>query len=308
MKLSIVTTLYKSEPYINEFYERCLKSLIKIADKYEFIFVNDGSPDQSLKKAIEIQDQDDSVTVIDLSRNFGHHRAIMTGLQHADGDYVFLIDSDLEEDPEILERYYKEINQDGAIDVVYGVQSKRKGNAFERISGHLWYTFFSFLADIDYPVNSLTARLMSRRYVEAVTKFPERELEIWGLFVLTGFTQKAISLPKGSKGETSYTLVHKLKMAVNSITSFSSKPLIALFVIGMIMTTVSFIIILYLLFQRFVLGGVFEGWTSTLVSIWFIGGLIIFSLGIIGIYISKMFLEIKARPLAIIKQIYRIDK
>jgi putative glycosyltransferase len=308
MKISVVTTLYKSEFYVAEFYERCVRTVKKITDDYEIIFVNDGSPDQALQKVLDLQAQDGNIVAVDLSRNFGHHRAIMTGLQHADGDFVFLIDSDLEEEPEILQRYFEEIEQDKSVDVVYGVQEKRKGGAFERLSGQAWYFFFSFLSDIDYPVNSLTARLMSRRYVEAVKEFPERELEIWGVFVLAGFSQKTVIIPKGNKGETSYTLTRKLKVAVNSITSFSSKPLIALFVIGMVMTFISFIFILYLLFQKFVQGGVVEGWTGTLVSIWFIGGLIIFSLGIIGIYISKMFLEIKARPLTIVRKIYRIEK
>jgi putative glycosyltransferase len=305
MKISIVTTLYYSEDFIQNFYSRIKEVVQTITHDYEIIFVNDGSPDTSLQLAIELQKQDSKIVVVDLSRNFGHHRAIMTGLQEAKGEFIFLIDSDLEENPELLSIYWDQLKMDGDCDVVYGIQDKRKGGLIERISGRIWYFLFSFLSDIDYPTDSLTARLMSRRYVDNVLQYKEKELEIWGIFVLTGFNQKAIKVSKGSKGSSTYTLRRKIKIMIDSVTSFSSKPLIYIFLLGLTITFMSAIYISYLVIIRLLYNEVTEGWTSTLVSIWFIGGLLIFCVGIIGIYLSKMFLEIKNRPLTIVRKIYK---
>lgn len=120
MKLSIVTTLYKSSPYVDEFYERISKEAQKITDNYEIIFVDDGSPDDSLQKCITLHQQDKKVTVIELSRNFGHHKAIMIGLSHTQGFFVFLIDVGLEEEPELLGRFWQELQNDEGLDLVYG--------------------------------------------------------------------------------------------------------------------------------------------------------------------------------------------
>jgi putative glycosyltransferase len=307
MKISIVTTLYYSEKFIQDFYTRIKETVQTITQDYEIIFVNDGSPDKSLQRVIELQMQDPKIVVVDLSRNFGHHRAIMTGLREAQGDYIFLIDSDLEESPELLTLYWTQFEVDKDCDVVYGIQDKRKGRFMERISGRVWYSLFSFLSDIDYPTDSLTARLMSRRYINSVILYAEKELEIWGIFVLAGFNQKAIKVSKGNKGSSTYTLRRKLKMMVDSVTSFSSKPLIYIFILGLLITFFSAIYISYLVIMRLIYNEAAEGWTSTLVSIWFIGGLLIFCIGIIGIYLSKMFLEIKNRPLSIVRKIYKKD-
>jgi putative glycosyltransferase len=307
MKVSVVTTLYHSERYVADFHSLTAAAIGRVTNDYEILYVNDGSPDKALQRALEIQQSDAKVVVIDLARNFGHHRAIMTGLQHAAGDYVFLIDSDLEESPDLFNLFWQEISADDELDVVYGVQGKRKGGLVEKLTGHIWYFLFSMMSSINYPENSLTARLMTKRYVENVRQFGEKELELWGIFVLTGFKQKAVMTTKGSKGQTTYTLGRKLRMMVNSITSFSSKPLVASFVLGLVMTFVSFCFIVYFLTLWAIYQEPVEGWTSTLVSIWFVGGIITFSLGIIGIYLSKMFLEIKNRPLTIIRNIYRVN-
>jgi putative glycosyltransferase len=307
MKASVVTTLYHSERHMAEFHARMEAALSKVTDDFEILYVNDGSPDRALEKALELQEGDPNVVVIDLSRNFGHHRAIMTGLQHAAGDHVFLIDSDLEESPELFELFWRELMADNELDVVYGVQEKRKGGIVEKVTGAVWYFLFSFMTSIDYPQNSLTARLMSKRYVENVIKFGEKEIELWGIFALAGFKQKSIIVEKLNKGDTTYTLAKKIRMAVNSITSFSSVPLVLSFILGLTMTFISFCFIVYFYFLWIIYEKPVEGWTSTLISIWFVGGIITFSLGIIGIYLSKIFLEIKNRPLTTIRNIYRVD-
>src|SRR3954467_2021177 len=145
MDLSIVTTLYRSALHLEEFHRRVRAPAEKITSDYEIIFVNDGSPDNSLGIALSIYERDDRVRVIDLSRNFGHHKAMMTGLTHARGDLVFLIDSDLEEDPELLASFGEAMSQTGA-DVVYGVQRGRRGGLVERWSGRLFFTIFNWLS------------------------------------------------------------------------------------------------------------------------------------------------------------------
>ena len=145
MKLSIVTTLYYSAPYLQEFYARIKQAAETITDDYEIILVNDGSPDQSLETAVFLYNHDPHVKVIDLSRNFGHHKAAMTGLAHAVGELVFQIDVDLEEEPELLTKFY-EIFEASDADAVYGVQDKRKGGLVERATGWLFYTVFNLLS------------------------------------------------------------------------------------------------------------------------------------------------------------------
>ncbi|MCS6796265.1 MAG: glycosyltransferase family 2 protein [Raineya sp.] len=304
MKLSVLTTLYYSENYIQEFYERTLACLKQIPCTYEFIFVDDGSPDNSLQKALSIAQKDENVKVIELSRNFGHHPAMLTALQNATGDWIFLIDSDLEEAPELLLTYWQELQNHPNFDVIYGVQEKRKGGWFEKISGSLYYKLFNLISDIDYPADTLTARLMSQKYVQALLQFPEREMDLWCIFQMAGFKQKAIVVSKGYKGSSTYTFKRKLQIALNTITSVSHKPLYFIFYLGLLITIFAFFYIAWAIYQYFAYDEKIEGWTSLAVSIWAIGGLVIFSIGILGIYLAKIFLEIKQRPRSLVRNTF----
>lgn len=302
MRLSIVTTLFHSAPYIEEFYQRAKAAAQAITPDYEIIFVNDGSPDNSLEIAISLYERDKRVKIIDLSRNFGHHRAIMTGLVHARGDFVFLIDSDLEEAPEILETFYEEM-KNNRTDVVYGVQRKRKGNSFERIFGEVYYVLFNLLSGYKAAANVLTARLMTRNYVRALVEHKEREFDIMGLWSLTGFRQSAVTVDKLSKGTTTYSLRRKISLFINTVTAFSNRPLLAIFLLGFVIFVMSLLSALYLTLKHSFIEDV-ESWTIIVVSIWLVGGLMITCLGIIGIYISKIYIETKQRPYTIIRKFY----
>lgn len=304
MKLSIVTTMYYSENYLSEFYTRVLKVINELQLDYELIFVDDGSPDQSLMVALALQNNDSKIKVIQLSRNFGHQRAIMTGLQQASGDYVFLIDCDLEEDPELLKIFWEKKASEPQLDVVYGIQIKRKGGWFERISGRLFYKVLSVLTSINYPEDTLTARVMSKNYVNSIIKFQEKELDLWGVFVLAGFNQLGMPVHKGHKGSSTFTLIKKIKRAFEIITSLSHRPLYITFALGIVSSGIALINIFIILYKKLFLNLEVEGWASILASIWLIGGMIFLVLGIFGIYLSKMFLEIKNRPLTVIKHIY----
>jgi len=307
MQISIVATLFYSEPYLREFHARMADTVKKITPDYEIIFVNDGSPDKAREVALELQQADPRVTLIDLSKNFGHHRAIMTGLEYSSGDYVFLIDTDLEEDPELLTLFWEKMQEDQHTDVIYGVQQKRKGGFFERISGQLHYKLFYYIAGFRYPSDTLTSRVMTRKYVDGLKTFTEKEMDVWGLFILNGFNQKSIVVNKKSKGTSTYTIMRKLRVAINSITSLTTRPLYFIFFLGGLLTLASVAYCIYLLYHRWVNESVIQPLTQLLASVWLVGGLIILMIGIVGVYLSKVFYEVKKRPLTIIKNIYKRD-
>jgi putative glycosyltransferase len=303
MYLSIVTTLYYSAPYINEFYQRISIESQKLTDDYEIIFVNDGSPDDSLGVAVKLHQKDERVRVIDLSRNFGHHKAIMTGLSYARGELIFLLDSDLEEEPELLSLFHEHY-QSSDVDVVYGVQKIRKGNMFEKISGEIFYNLFNMISSYPVPRNLITARLMSQRYVRALVDHKDKEIFLAGLWAITGFKQVPLVVKKYSKGESTYNFFRKLSIATNSITSFSNKPLIFVFYLGALISLISAIAVIVLIIRRLFFNVLLSGWSSLIVSVWFLGGLTIFCIGLIGVYLAKIFSETKNRPYTIIRQIY----
>ena len=303
MKLSIVATLYNSAPYLEEFCRRSKDSASKlVGDDYEIVLVNDGSPDESLEVAIRLFEEDAHIVVVDLSRNFGHHRAMMTGLEHAQGDRVFLIDADLEEEPEYLASFAQQMDEEGC-DVVYGVQDDRKGGWFERCSGALYYSMFNRLANIKHPRNLVTMRIMTRRYVESLIQFKEYAMVISCLWVITGFEQHEQVINKHKRRGTSYSLKHKISHAVNSITSFSAAPLM-IFYTGFVIFLFSLLYSSFILYQKLFNQYSVDGWTTLIISVWMLSGLIILFLGVIGIYLSKIFMETKQRPTSIIRKIY----
>jgi putative glycosyltransferase len=304
VKLSVVATLYHSAAFVDEFCQRAKAAAQRlVGEDYEIILVNDGSPDRSLEHALAQSAADARVVVVDLSRNFGHYKAIMTGLAHARGEAVFLIDSDLEEEPEWLASFATQLAQAGC-DVVYGVQKSRKGGWFERASGYLFYKLFRAATGLDMPESFTTARLMTRRYVEALLQHEEREIFLAGLWVITGFEQRAQAVVKHSKGQSTYTLRRKMGVFVNSLTSFSNAPLIGIFYTGAAISAASGAYILFVIVNWLGLQRPPTGWTSLIASVWLLGGLTISFLGVIGIYLSKIFSETKRRPYTIVRQVY----
>jgi putative glycosyltransferase len=303
MRLSIVTTLYRGAPYLREFHERCCAAAEKITDEFEILLVNDSSPDESLAVALELHEKDRRVRVIDLARNFGQHKAILTGLAHARGELVFSLDSDLEEDPDWLGLFYERMKETGA-DVVYGVQRKRKGRFFERISGAVYYAIFSLLSSHTVPANQVAARLMTRRYVESLIEHRDHEVFLAGLWAITGYEQVPVPVEKADKGSSSYSLRKKLSIMLNSVTSFSNVPLVLIFYLGMFVTFVSLSAVLFTFVAKVFFIDFELGWPSLIISIWLLSGLTFSCLGIIGMYLSKIFIETKDRPYTIVRQSY----
>ncbi len=307
MMLSIVATLYRSETHLVEFHERTSRAASRLAgDEYEIVLVNDGSPDGSLEMAVRIAAEDPHVVVVDLSRNFGHHKAMMTGLAHAVGDLIFLIDSDLEEEPEWLEDFAARLAAEKC-DVIFGVQEQRKGGWFERWSGQYFYRYFRLLSGVDLPDNLVTARLMTRRYVEALLRHGEREIVIAGLWAITGFDQRKHVVKKLSHSQTTYSIWRKISIFVNAIPSFSSMPLSFMFYIGVFIFITSLIVAINFAAHWLFASRTISGWTSLIVSIWILGGIVISFIGVVGMYVGKIFSEVKARPYTIVRHVYRYE-
>ena len=304
MRLSIVTTLYRSSSTIDEFCRRVLAAAEPITDDIELVVVNDGSPDDSLERALALHRADPRVVVVDLARNFGHHKAMMTGLAQATGDLVFLIDSDLEEKPELLTHFHARFAQ-GDCDVVYGVQHTRRGGWFDRASGALFFSLVDALSDQKIPRNLVTVRLMTRDYVRSLVRHRDREFMIGHLWELTGFRRVALAIEKLSLSPTTYSFSRRAEMAVKYLTVTSTKLLYLILYAGITIFGLSAAVILYYLFRYFTTGIGVDGYTSLIVSIWFFGGLTTLILGVLGIYLANILSETKRRPYTIVRHVHR---
>lgn len=304
MKLSVVSTLYKSESHVGEFCDRTSAAARRlVGDDYEIILVNDGSPDRSLDLALARGAADPHITTIDLSRNFGHHKAIMTGLAHARGERVFLIDSDLEEEPECLLSFAEQMSQQN-LDVVYGVQESRRGGAFERWTGSLFFSINDWLSDFHLPRNLVIARLMTRAYVAALVSHQDHEFIIAHLFQLAGFRQGAQVVVKHALSPTTYSISRRVQMAARYLMTSSTRILYLILYFGLFVSIVSILAILFYL-ARYITSGIgVSGFTSIIVSIWFFGGMTMLVLGILSVYIATILSETKRRPYTIIRDIH----
>jgi len=294
--LSVVTMLYRSEAWLPEFHRRATAAAEALTSSFEVVYVNDGSPDSAAALVRGLQRSDPRVVLVDLSRNFGHHQAAVAGLAQARGRRIFIIDVDLEEQPEWLARFAEEQDRTQA-DVVFGMSAVRRGTLFRRQTGSAFWTVFNLLSDVTVPPNPCTVRLMSRRYVRALLGMPEKNLFLAGSYAWLGFHQVPLVVEKRVRPtRSSYTLRRLLSLFLDAVTSFTSYPLRLIFLSGV------FIAFAALLFGTLLAAwkvarpdAVALGWSSIIVTIAF--------LGVIGIYVSKVFLEVKDRPLYVVRSV-----
>lgn len=305
-EITIVSTMYRSRPFLERFLAECLQALSDIkCDRFEILLVNDGSPDDSLAYALERRADISQLAIIDLSRNFGHHHAIQAGLQHARGELVFLIDCDLEVSPLILAKFHRKLCESGC-DVVFGYQEARKGGRFEQISGGLFWKGFNLLSDIKIPENIVTERIMSRRYVEALLQMGDRNLFLGGMMSWTGFQQIGLPVVKKQRaGGSTYTLMRRIGLMVNAVSSFSAQPLVWLFNTGITITLLSFSFAFYLIFRKLFFDDTLLGFTSLMTVMTLSLGILTTATGIVGIYLGKVFTQVQNRPTYIVRDIYR---
>jgi putative glycosyltransferase len=306
MKLSVVTSLYKSAAFLPEFYERITNAARRCTDDYELVFVDDGSPDDSGAQVRALMERDPRVVLVELSRNFGHHNAALAGVMSSRGDIVFYLDVDLEDQPEWLDLLYRELEQ-SQCDIVYVAREQRAGNWFRRWSGSVFYHLFNTFSDVKIVPNICSACLMRRSFVEAMRNMQEKNLFLAAAMAWMGFRTRVVTVQRSVRATPSnYTFWRSLRLAANAVTSFSAYPLHLIFTLGLLISLGfggmgAYMLIKKLLFPH----RVFYGYASIMVSIWFLGGVLILFIGIIGIYLAKIFTEVKSRPQYVIRQIQR---
>jgi putative glycosyltransferase len=306
VKLSVVSTLYRSRPFLEGFLQACLDAMKEAGyTDYEIVLVNDGSPDDSLDYAIDRKRDIPELVIVDLSRNFGHHHAMHAGLHHARGDLVFLIDCDLEVPPSALSAFLRKQRESGA-DLVYGYQESRKGGWFEQFSGGLFWKGFNWLSETKIPVNVLTERIMTRRFVDGLLEMGDRNLFMGGMMTWTGFDQVGIPIAKKQReGQSTYTLLKRFRLMINAVSSFSSQPLIWLFNAGITITMLSLAFVAYLLLRKVLFDDALLGFTSVMAMMALILGILTTGMGVLGIYLGKIFNQVQNRPNYIVKDIHR---
>jgi putative glycosyltransferase len=307
MEISIVTSLYKSENYILEFYDKMIEAAKSVTNDFEIIFIDDASPDKSSQIVDEIIKKDKNIRLVSLSTNAGAAAARWEGLKYCRGKYVFLIDADLEEDPFLLVDFYERIKLDLNTDVVYGYLENRKGSFIEKISGWIFYKIFRIFSGLKFEGSPTWARLMSQRYSKSLLKFNEQHLFAIGIMKIVGFNQIGVPILKKSKRSTSYTTRSKLSQTVNSILSFSNRPLIILSLVGLLISFFSFVLFLLIIFQKIFVENYIDGWTSLIASIFLMGGINLLAIGIAGLYIGKNYDQAKNRPRVIIKSTNNLE-
>ncbi len=298
-RISIVTSLYRVAPYIDEFYTRSRAALEKVPGDHEFVFVDDGSPDDAREIVLRLIARDPRVRLVELSRNFGQHRALWIGLQQARGELIFMVDADLEENPALVAAFYARMEEKpGEVDVVYGVMEERKGSAIRRLGGALFYALMDRLSDTRLPRNVLNARLMTRAYVDSLLQFGDAEPFLGALMTLNGFRQIAVPCAKGDKGSTTYTFRRKLRLALDAIFALSTRPITWIFWTGAWIATIG------LAGVAGVLRGGGGAAAMALASVWLIGGLVLIAVGTVGTYVGRVLTQTRGRPIAIIRKIH----
>ena len=297
-RISVVVPIYNEEESLRECNNRLLNVLDNIQSDYEIIYVNDGSKDTSLTILKELAENNKRVKILSFSRNFGHQAAVSAGIEHSKGDCVVLIDGDLQDPPELINDMISKWNE--GFDVVYGRRSKRNGETwFKKISAKIFYRTINKLSDIDIPKDTGDFRLMDRKVVDAFLRMPEKNRFIRGMVSWVGFNQVALEYERDKRyaGVTKYPLKKMINFAKDGIIGFSKKPLKFIAKIGLFFT---FLSILTIMLMCFLTGFKEYEWLLIINSVMFFTGIQIFSLGIVGEYIGRIYDEAKDRPLYII--------
>lgn len=308
-KISLVIPMYYEEQVVEECYNRVTKVLKEIQDyEYEIIFINDGSKDNTLDILERIAKIDNNVKVISFSRNFGHQAAVTAGLKYVTGDVIVIMDADLQDPPELIPDMLKEWEK--GYEVIYGKRKSRKGESvFKLLTAKAFYSTLNKLSDVEIPKDTGDFRMVDRKVVDVVNSLPEHNKFLRGLFSWVGFEQLAYEYDRKERfaGKTKYPFGKMLKLALDGILSFSTKPLKIVGGLGILSVIISFVILIYsLLSYIFKWNSLTPGWTSIMCTITFLGGIILISVWMIGEYIGRIYDEVKNRPQYIVKKTINI--
>lgn len=300
-QISVIIPVYNEHQILPELYERLKKAVESISPEYELIFVNDGSKDLTLSKLLELADADNKVFYINLSRNFGHQVAVSAGLDMCSGDAVVIIDGDLQDPPELIPELYLKHKQ--GFEVVYARRIQRKGESFiKKLTARMFYRILQRMTSINIPLDAGDFRLVDRKIVDYLKQMPEQNKFLRGQIAWLGFKQTHVEFVREGRkyGKTGYSYAKMARFALDGITAFSDKPLKFVTNMGILVSSLSFIIVLYAIYSHFILHRTITGWTSLIISSMFIGGIQLISIGIIGEYISRINKDVRKRPLYII--------
>lgn len=302
MKLSVVIPVYGCKKALDELYKRLTIQLLKITKDYEIILVNDNCPQNSWEIIKKICERDSKVIGINLSRNFGQMKAILAGLDQSKGDYVVVMDCDLQDRPEEIPNLYKKINE--GYDVIFARRINRKDGFIKKLISKIFYKIYSFATDQDYDETLCNFSISKRIVIDSYCKMRENHRAFVMYIKWLGFNQGTLDVvhDKRFEGKSSYNFRKRIKMASDILFSQSDKILKFIVNLGFIITGLSLIYILYLIIHHFVSSTNVAGWTSIIVAICFMGGMVMSVVGIVGLYVGNIFMQIKDRPLYIIKQ------
>lgn len=305
--ISVVIPVYKAENCLLELYKRLKNALEEITTDFEIIFVEDCGGDNSWEIIKELINQDNRIRGIRFSRNFGQHYGITAGLDHCAGDWVVVMDCDLQEPPEDIPRLYEKAQE--GYDIVVGRRINRQESVAKKLFSNAFYKLFNYLADTKIDSAIANLRIMSREVVDSFNKMNEQLRNFDGMIKWLGFKTAYLDFVHAERyaGDSSYSFSKLFRLAFNCIVSFSDKPLKLSIKLGFFMFVSSILYGSFLIYKRIAWGVAIEGWTSVMVSIYLIGGLVFLNLGILGFYIGRIFDESRRRPLYIIKETKNID-
>ena len=300
--ISVVIPVYKAEKCLDELCARLDVSLSRVDPNYEIILVEDCGGDRSWEKIIELSRQDSRIKGIQFSRNFGQHYGITAGLDISEGQWVVVMDCDLQDAPEEIPRLYAKAQE--GFDIVLASRTNRQDSYLKKLTSTAFYRVLSYLADTEYDGSHGNFRIMSKTVVDNFKTMREQLRFFGGLVQWMGFSSTSLEVIHHERfeGQSSYTFKKLLKLATDTIIAFSDKPLRISIKLGFLMSFLSFSYGAYILMRALINGSTVQGWSSLIVSIYFIGGIIISMLGIIGIYLGKAFDQMKGRPLYIVRK------
>jgi dolichol-phosphate mannosyltransferase len=306
--ISIVSPVYRGEKMVHELVCRIQKNVSGFTEDYEIILVNDASPDNSWQAILQECSIDHRIKGINLSRNFGQHRAILSGLQYAKGDWVIVMDCDLQDKPEEISTLYKKALE--GYDVVFAQRVERKDNLLKRMSSTIFYSVFRFFSGVKFDNQVANFGIYKQSVIRTVRNMPERDRSFPVQVSYVGFKTTHIPVTHGQRqeGGSSYTLKTLLKYASGIIISNTNKPMRLMVALGFILSFLSMMMAFYNVIAYFCHMIEVPGFTTTVFSIWFVGGMIMMQIGIVGIYIGKVFDQVKGRPLYVVMDEVNIDK